>query len=88
MTTMYSSASARTASRLAHARMSLADALEGKKWEAAAPLITSGAAREKTKYDGNLPLHVAVRNQAPAELVAQLVAAYPRRTSMGSCRCT
>ena len=86
---MYSSASARTASRLAHARMSLADALEGKKWEAAAtPLITSGAAREKTKYDGNLPLHVAVRNQAPAELVAQLVAAYPRQTSMGSCRCT
>ena len=56
--------------------MSLADALEGKKWEAAAPLITSGAAREKTE-DGDLPLHVAARNQVPAEVVAQLVAAYP-----------
>ena len=55
--------------------MSLADALKGrlkgKKWEAADPLITSGAAREKNNK-GNLPLHLAARYQAPAKVVAQL----------------
>ena len=63
-------------SLLTRARMSLAHALYESDWEAAATLITPVAAREKGK-DGDLPLHLALWKQAPAEAVAQLVAAYP-----------
>ena len=55
--------------------MSLGYALRRGDWDAAASLITPVGAREKD-WIGALPLHWAAANQAPVEVVAQLVAAY------------
>jgi hypothetical protein len=49
---------------------------KAKKWAEILPLVTSESAARKND-DGNVPLHLALKNKAPLEVLSRLLAVWP-----------